>query len=77
MVRTLLPYVIGRNIVGLKEKLPVKDALQPLDALLEAGADPRLPGKDGNDAVAIARQLKAPRPFLDRLEQGRSGVAVR
>ena len=75
MVKTLLPYVTGRNIVGLKEKLPVKDALQVLDALLEAGADPRLPGKDGNDAVALARQLKAPRAFLERLEQGRAGAA--
>ena len=32
MVKTVLPYVTGRNIVGLKEKLPVKDALQVLDA---------------------------------------------
>lgn len=74
MVKTLLPYVTGRNIVGLKEKLPVEDALRILDAMLEVGADPRLAGKDGNDAVAIARQLKAPRAILKRLEQGRSGV---
>ena len=77
MVRTLLPYVTFRNIVGLKEKLPVKDALQVLDALLEAGADPRLPGKDGRDAGALARQLKAPRAFLERLEQGRAGANSR
>ena len=77
MVKTVLPYVTGRNIVGLKEKLPVKDALQVLDALLEAGADPRLPGKDGIDAEALARQLKAPRAFLERLEQGRAGANSR
>lgn len=77
MVETLLPYVTGRDIVGLEKKLPVPDALQILDALLEAGADPRLPGKDGRDAVAIARKLKAPRPFLGRLEQGRSGATAR
>ena len=46
----------------------MKDALQVLDALLEAGADPRLPGTDGKDAGALARQLKAPRAFLERLE---------
>lgn len=77
MVTTLLPYVTGRNIVGLKDKLPVKDALQLLDALIEAGADPRLPGKDGKDAGALARQLKAPRAFLERLEQGRAGANSR
>ena len=32
-----------------------------------AGADPHLPGTDGKDAGALARQLKAPRAFLERL----------
>ncbi len=77
MVKTLLPYVTGRNIVGLKSKLPVKDALELLDLLLEAGAAARLPGKDGKDAVALARELKAPRAFVERLEQGRSAAHAR
>ena len=66
MVKTVLPYVTGRNIVGLKEKLPVKDALQVLDALLEAGPTRAFPARTKKRG-ALARELKAPRAFLERL----------
>jgi hypothetical protein len=70
LVKGMLPYVTGRNIVGLKEKLPVATAIALLDLLLDAGADPAIANKEGEDAVAVARRLKAPRDFLARLEKG-------
>lgn len=70
LVKGMLPYVTGRNIVGLKEKLPVATAIALLDLLLDAGADPGIANKEGEDTVALARRLRAPRAFLARLEKG-------
>ena len=70
MVERLLPYVTGRHIVGLKEKLPLRAAAELVAPLLSAGANPRIATKNGEDAVALAKRLKAPKGFLARLEQG-------
>jgi ankyrin repeat protein len=74
MVERLLPYVTGRNIVGLKEKLPVRAAIELVAPLLNAGANPRIATKNGEDAIALAKRLKAPKGFLARLEQGANSV---
>lgn len=68
LVDSVLPYVTGRNIVGLTHKLPLDDAIRLLDILLDAGADPRLKNAAGEDAVDISRRLKAPKAFQRRLE---------
>jgi len=70
LVEGMLPYVTGRNIVGLEERLPVATAIELLDLLLDAGAEPGIANREGEDAVAVARRLKAPRAFLARLETG-------
>jgi ankyrin repeat protein len=69
LVKGVLPYVTGRNIVGLKERLPVETAIGWVGLLLDAGADPRVATKAGEDAIALAKRLGAPRAFRKRLER--------
>lgn len=70
MVESLLPHVTGRNIVGLKERIPSAKAIQWVAPLLDAGADPYLATHEGENTVALARRLKAPKDFISRLEPG-------
>lgn len=69
LVRSVLPYVTGRNIVGLKETLPVETALGWVGLLLDAGANPRIATKAGEDAIALAKRLRAPKAIRKRLER--------
>ncbi len=70
-VEKLLPHVTGRNIVGLKERIPSPEAIRVVAPLLDAGADPYLATNQGENTVALAKRLKAPKDFIARLEQAR------
>gem|GEM_PF-1333445 len=68
LVETLLPYVTDR-VIGMDRKYPVEEAVRLVQLLLDAGADPRLTNKTGEDVVAIAKRLDAPRAFLKFLRE--------
>jgi ankyrin repeat protein len=48
--------------------------LKTLDLLIEAGADPSIPDRQGRDAVAIARARRLPREVVARLEEARARI---
>ena len=47
--------------------------LKTLALLIEAGADPSIPDRQGRDAVAIARARRLPKP-VDRAARGGAGA---
>ena len=55
-----------------KPEVDYIEGLSPAIAIGQrsAGANPRIATKNGEDAVALAKRLKAPKGFLARLEQG-------
>jgi uncharacterized protein len=48
--------------------------LKTLALLIEAGADPSIPDRQGRDAVAIARARRLPKPLIARLEEARARI---
>ena len=42
--------------------------------LIEAGADPSIPDRQGRDAVAIARARRLPKEVVARLEEARGAA---
>ena len=48
--------------------------LKTLDLLIEAGADPSIPDRQGHDAVAIARARRLPKEVVARLEAARARI---
>jgi len=48
--------------------------LKTLDLLIEAGADPSIPDRQGRDAVAIARARRLPKEVVARLEAARARI---
>ena len=48
--------------------------LKTLDLLIEAGADPSVPDRQGRDAVAIARARRLPKEVVARLEEARGAA---
>jgi uncharacterized protein len=48
--------------------------LKTLDLLIEAGADPSIPDRQGRDAVAIARARRLPKEVVARLEEARARI---
>ncbi|OQA34461.1 MAG: Ankyrin repeats (3 copies) [Betaproteobacteria bacterium ADurb.Bin341] len=67
-VAALVPLLTGEVLVyGEGDKLPVKKALALIEPLLAAGAKPEITNGQGENAVALASRLKAPKAFIKAL----------
>lgn len=69
-VAALAPLLTGEMLIyGEGDKLPVKKALQLVEPLLAAGADPGKANAAGESALALATRLKAPKGFIKGLRR--------
>jgi ankyrin repeat protein len=78
--------VLCRELLAAKPRLNLKahgetpifyaarlKRLKTLDLLIEAGADPSIPDRQGRDAIAIARARRLPKDIIDRMMESSRG----